>query len=232
MGYKMKGSTFYGKKCMTSSPAKSVDQIIDSATSAIGSAGSGEAAKADRMAKAYSKVADRSKSSGRPQLQARTPMKMRKTAPAGANMKGKDLSSPTKLMGLVKKKVNKELKTPAGKMAANIATGGLASTSPAKGKRGLWDNIHAKRKRIKSGSGEKMRKPGSKGAPTSKALKQSQSPAKAKGDQVIDGVLCDAYGNPKPSQEQMKKMTASPNFSNKARAKKGLGRGLGPAFKR
>ena len=31
---------------------------------------------------------------------------------------------------------------------------------------GLWDNIHAKRARIKAGSGEKMRKPGSKGAPT------------------------------------------------------------------
>lgn len=32
--------------------------------------------------------------------------------------------------------------------------------------KGLWDNIHAKRKRIKNGSGERMRKPGSKGAPT------------------------------------------------------------------
>ena len=32
--------------------------------------------------------------------------------------------------------------------------------------RGLWDNIHAKRRRIKAGSGERMRKPGSKGAPT------------------------------------------------------------------
>jgi hypothetical protein len=31
---------------------------------------------------------------------------------------------------------------------------------------GLWDNIHAKQKRIKAGSGEHMRKPGSKGAPT------------------------------------------------------------------
>ena len=40
-------------------------------------------------------------------------------------------------------------------------------------KRGLWDNIHAKRKRIKAGSGERMRKPGSKGAPTAQALKQS-----------------------------------------------------------
>jgi hypothetical protein len=39
---------------------------------------------------------------------------------------------------------------------------------------GLWANIHAKRKRIKEGSGEKMRKPGSKGAPTDEALKRSQ----------------------------------------------------------
>ena len=41
--------------------------------------------------------------------------------------------------------------------------------------RGLWDNIHAKQKRIKAGSGEKMRKPGSKGAPTDAALKASQN---------------------------------------------------------
>jgi len=46
--------------------------------------------------------------------------------------------------------------------------------SPLKGKRGLWDNIHAKRKRIKAGSGETMRKPGSKGAPSAKDLKDSQ----------------------------------------------------------
>jgi hypothetical protein len=42
-------------------------------------------------------------------------------------------------------------------------------------KKGLWDNIHAKRKRIKAGSGEKMRKPGSKGAPSAKDLKDSQN---------------------------------------------------------
>ena len=42
-------------------------------------------------------------------------------------------------------------------------------------KRGLYANIHAKRKRIKKGSGEKMRKPGSKGAPTAKAIKKSQA---------------------------------------------------------
>ena len=40
---------------------------------------------------------------------------------------------------------------------------------------GLWANIHAKRKRIKPGSGEKMRKPGSKGAPTAKAVTDRQS---------------------------------------------------------
>ena len=42
-------------------------------------------------------------------------------------------------------------------------------------KRGLWDNIWAKRKRIAAGSGEHMRKPGSKGAPTKAALKASQT---------------------------------------------------------
>ena len=42
-------------------------------------------------------------------------------------------------------------------------------------KRGLWDNIHAKRERIKAGSGEKMRKPGEKGAPSAKDLKDSQT---------------------------------------------------------
>jgi nicotinic acid mononucleotide adenylyltransferase len=41
-------------------------------------------------------------------------------------------------------------------------------------KKGLWANIHAKRKRIKNGSNERMRKPGSEGAPTDQALKDAQ----------------------------------------------------------
>ena len=45
-------------------------------------------------------------------------------------------------------------------------------------KQGLYANIHAKRKRIKAGSGEKMRKPGTKGAPTNKAFKQAAKTAK------------------------------------------------------
>jgi len=47
-------------------------------------------------------------------------------------------------------------------------------------KSGLWDNMHAKRERIKKGSGEKMRKPGSKGAPTAKALRDSRSNPRSK----------------------------------------------------
>ena len=44
--------------------------------------------------------------------------------------------------------------------------------------RGLYSNIHAKRKRIKAGSGERMRKPGSKGAPTASAFKKAAKTAK------------------------------------------------------
>ena len=45
-------------------------------------------------------------------------------------------------------------------------------------KPGLYANIHKKRKRIKAGSKEKMRKVGSKGAPTAKAFKQAAKTAK------------------------------------------------------
>jgi hypothetical protein len=46
------------------------------------------------------------------------------------------------------------------------------------GKVGLYDRIHAKRKRIAAGSGEKMRKVGSAGAPTASAFAQSAKTAK------------------------------------------------------
>jgi hypothetical protein len=45
-------------------------------------------------------------------------------------------------------------------------------------KQGLYANINAKRARIKAGSGERMRKPGSKGAPTAKAFRQSKKTAR------------------------------------------------------
>ena len=47
-------------------------------------------------------------------------------------------------------------------------------------KKGLYANIHAKRKRIAAGSGEKMRKVGSKGAPTAKAFKKAAKTTKKK----------------------------------------------------
>ncbi len=43
---------------------------------------------------------------------------------------------------------------------------------------GLYANINAKRERIKRGSGERMRKPGSKGAPTDAAFRKSAKTAR------------------------------------------------------
>lgn len=45
-------------------------------------------------------------------------------------------------------------------------------------KPGLYANIHAKQERIKKGSGEKMKKPGTKGAPTKKDFQKSAKTAK------------------------------------------------------
>ena len=47
-------------------------------------------------------------------------------------------------------------------------------------KPGLYANIHAKRKRISEGSGEKMKKPGTKGAPTKADFKQAAKTVKGK----------------------------------------------------
>jgi hypothetical protein len=47
-------------------------------------------------------------------------------------------------------------------------------------KQGLYANIHAKQQRIAEGSGEKMRRVGSKGAPTAEAFKQSAKTVKKK----------------------------------------------------
>ena len=50
------------------------------------------------------------------------------------------------------------------------------------GRPGLWENIHAKRERIKEGSGERMRKPGSKGAPTAQDFKDASAKMKKGGE--------------------------------------------------
>lgn len=71
------------------------------------------------------------------------------------------------------------------------------------GKVGLYDNINAKRKRIAAGSGEKMRKVGTKGAPTAEAFAKSKETAKMAGGKFIQkaikkpGALHEQMGIPK-----------------------------------
>jgi hypothetical protein len=58
-------------------------------------------------------------------------------------------------------------------------------------KEGLYHNIHQKRARIKAGSGEKMRKVGSKGAPTAQDFKDAAKTAKKPRRQVISDAMKD-----------------------------------------
>ena len=53
-------------------------------------------------------------------------------------------------------------------------------------KNGLWANIHAKRERIKRGSGERMRKPGEKGAPTAADFKAAAESVELTVDEQFD----------------------------------------------
>jgi len=63
------------------------------------------------------------------------------------------------------------LKDGLAKEAKQLERGGIVPN-------GLYANIHAKQERIKHGSGEKMRKPGQKGAPSAEAFKESAKTAK------------------------------------------------------
>jgi hypothetical protein len=51
---------------------------------------------------------------------------------------------------------------------------------------GLYANIHAKRARIKAGSGEKMAKKGDKGRPTAQDFKDSAKTAKSRKEMIAD----------------------------------------------
>ena len=55
---------------------------------------------------------------------------------------------------------------------------GMGARVELKSGGGLYANIHAKRKRIAAGSNEKMRKPGTKGAPTASNFKRAAKTAK------------------------------------------------------
>ena len=75
----------------------------------------------------------------------------------------------------MKKKMKKKSKFP-----DHSGDGKITKKDILMAKRGLYANIAAKKKRIKAGSGEKMRKVGSKGAPTKQAFINSAKTAKKK----------------------------------------------------
>jgi hypothetical protein len=56
---------------------------------------------------------------------------------------------------------------------------------------GLYANIHAKRARIKAGSGEKMKKAGAEGRPTAKDFKESAKTAKPTRREMIESKMKD-----------------------------------------
>ena len=73
-------------------------------------------------------------------------------------------------------------------------------------KPGLWDNIHAKRKRIKAGSGERMRKPGSEGAPTAQDFKDASEDIKELSNKTLQSYMSkasDARGHRKLSTKKV-----------------------------
>ena len=63
-------------------------------------------------------------------------------------------------------------------MPSHYGRDSLKIKKSSKKKKGLYANIHAKRKRIAEGSGEKMRKPGTKGSPTAANFKRAAKTAK------------------------------------------------------
>ena len=85
-------------------------------------------------------------------------------------------------MEMLKKAPNKGVKklpTAVRNKMGFMKTGGKVAPKKMKKGGGLYANIHAKRKRIAAGSGEKMRKPGTKGSPTAANFKRAAKTAKA-----------------------------------------------------
>lgn len=101
--------------------------------------------------------------------------------PTQRNLTARDNETIGKLAALMKKEREaKEKKEPNGVKTEEV--------EELDEKRGLWDNIHAKRERIKRGSGERMRKPGSEGAPTAADFKASQK-EEVQIDELSDATL-------------------------------------------
>ena len=89
---------------------------------------------------------------------------------------------------------------------------------------GLWDNINNKRKRIKAGSGEKMRKKGDPGAPTDAAIKRSQ-------EEVEEGKLPShlaKFFDPKTGDMKPEVAKRVKKIRNKSKIKDVTPKGYGP----
>lgn len=93
----------------------------------------------------------------------------------------------------------------------------IANMTEAK-KSGLWDNIHKKRKRIKSGSNEKMRKPGTDGAPSEDDFENAR---KEEVDQADEGIVSTGIAKVRAGHYNRK---ANKSF-NKARGALGYSKG-------
>jgi hypothetical protein len=111
---------------------------------------------------------------------------------ASARAKAKAVSNPSDSLTTKQYKTNWDAKTGRKKNILRKATDKLGITKMSNGG-GLYANIHAKRKRIASGSGEKMRKPGSKGAPTKANFLRSAQTAKMSDGGEIDKAMSNPY---------------------------------------
>ena len=107
----------------------------------------------------------------------------------------------------------------------SFVAGGLAREMDSdlmEEKKGLWANIHAKRERIKRGSGERMRKPGSKGAPTDadfRAANEAKDPNDPKNRLIGSDDLVNNYKSVTPGQGEtikvIKKVVSEATYQGK-----------------
>ena len=89
---------------------------------------------------------------------------------------------------------------------ANIPLGQQDMTEESKG---LWANIHAKQNRIKHGSGEKMRKPGNKGAPSAQNFKDAANEAANPAQQAAIAINMKKHHQKPKSEESLNEFAPS-----------------------
>jgi hypothetical protein len=91
----------------------------------------------------------------------------------------------------------------------DIANIPLGQQDVAEESKGLWANIHAKRDRIKKGSGERMRKPGSKGAPSAQNFKDAANEAANPAQQAAIAINMKKHHQKPKSEESLNEFAPS-----------------------